>query len=763
MKKLLLILLGLLALAASAHAQTLYWGGGTTTPVTSIDTTGATFSNFTGEWGASTTNWNASTSDSGNYTAWANNSIVGIKSSQNANAVSGATITLKSDFSVGGFNLSFPSSALNQPLNLVGDTGSVNRTVTLANDGVITVAGGSSNPFVFGNSGMVAGKGAVILAGTNLTFNGLSAAGAYNSGGGFLRIQSASTLGGTVKVNSGTVVMGYGIGTASLLNVTNFNILGNRAAFQIFQTGATDAVADTADIRLASGAFSLQATANATPANETVGRIILEGSGLINADTRGAQTSTAQSTLNLTSGFNRGDNGKGVFVANQGTGTDGGLGTSTGLLITGHGFGSSTSFIPYAVAQGKNYNVVTGTETGTAASTRFMGTDSSGKLGVINSTAGDATLANWSGTYNATTDIHFDTTTTGYLTGSLTGNTEIRSLAVGGNTATVVGTLGLGGNTLRANAIALDIAVAAGNTLTLGSAVNDGTLTANGTSGGDLYIIHQRSNELNSGGITVNSKFGDNGGAVNVIFGGQTASISVNGANTHTGKTYINGGKVTLGASASFLTTSEINIATGARLSVTGVTSGTNTTYGGGAIAQTIAGGGGPDALAGSETANIIADSRTITIGANGTIAPGDTGANENLSFSFTTGKLAFASGATVKLDLGAVASSDKISFTGTAGDWLSGSGNAILDVTSGDGFAYGVAYTTLYNVSTNGFAFGTVKLNGQTLGLSDYTWADEGTYYTISFAAIPEPSVYAMFAGLGILGFAALRRRRHV
>lgn len=754
-----LVLLGAFALVSSAsvHAATLYWGGGTVTPGTSIDTTGATNSNFTGTWDTTTSNWNTVTNSASGYTTWTDGSVFGYKSSQGA-AGAGATITLNGDFSAAGFNLSYPTGSSSQALSFVGGTSSTNHTITIADDGVISVSTpNANNRLIFGQAGLVSGKGAAILAGHNFSFNGLTAAGAYSTAGGAMTIQSASTISGTAKINSGYLNVGAISGAASvgsLANITTFNVLSNNAVLNIVQGGSVVPVSASADIRLASGQLGIGAVANGTAASVTVNSVILEGSGRILTDSRSFQASTVSSTINLTSGFSRGDNGKGVLIAYNSTEADGGLGTATGVNITGHGIAANTAFIAYGLNQGKGYNVVTGLDTGTSASARFMATDGSGKLGVVNSSAGDTTLANWDTSYGSTNDIHFDTSSaSSYLTGTLDANTAIRSLAIGGSTSGAAGTLGLGGFTLKADAIGL--AVTNNVTFTLGT--NDGNrgiVTANGTSGGDLYFIHERSSNAASGSsFTVNSVIADNGGAVNAIFGGASANFTVNSASTHTGTTYINGGIVTMSATGSLLSTKEINIASGAQFSVTSA----NTTYGGGSVAQKIAGGGGVDGVA-----NIIATTRTITIGANGTIAPGDTGANENLSFSFTTGKLSFVSGATVKLDFGAVASSDKISFAGTAGDWLSGSGNAILDVTSGDGFAYGVAYTALYNVSTDSFAFGTVKLNGTTLTPADYTWLDAGSYYTITFAAIPEPSASVALVGLGILGFAALRRRRH-
>ena len=78
----------------------------------------------------------------------------------------------------------------------------------------------------------------------------------------------------------------------------------------------------------------------------------------------------------------RGVNGKGILQVGGGNGatTGGGLATSTGLNITGHGIAANTAFIPWAFSVGLYTTTFNGTATGDASTARFLATDASGAL-----------------------------------------------------------------------------------------------------------------------------------------------------------------------------------------------------------------------------------------------------------------------------------------------------------------------------------------------------------------------------------------------
>ena len=542
------------------------------------------------------------------------------------------------------------------------------------------------------------------------------------------------------------------------------NIKSAASTITIQNNASSNSISNTARINSFGGQVNFTATGDGVAFNETIGSLSLEGTGWLRTDPRSGfnNTATVQSTLNLANGLSRGANNYGVMIA-SGAGdssTDGGFSTAAGLNLTGHGIAADTAFIPWMFSISRYTTTFGGVGQGSTASARFMRTDSSGNLVANNATIGEADLTTWDAQgYGSTTDLAYEVTAANAMTGALDANAAVRSIAVGGN-ANQTTTLALGGNTLRADAIGLG-AVTSTPSFVLGTGdANRGTVTANGTSGGDLYLIHHRTNSSAAGTFTVNSVLADNGGAVNVVFGGAAADFRVNTAATNTGKVFINAsgsygtgtvptGGVTLGSSANFNTASEINFGGGGLM----IMSSGNQTIGG-STAQTLSGGANLGAMG-----NIYAATRTLTIGANGVFSPGNPGANATFTLQFTTGKLDFAAGSELSFDLGAAGSSDRIAFIGgTAGDWLSGSGNATLNLTLGTGFDYGSTYTIFENVSTSGFTLAGIS-GYDTL---NYTanFVQVGNNYNLSFSAIPEPSTYALLIG-GASALFFLRRRK--
>ncbi len=177
----------------------------------------------------------------------------------------------------------------------------------------------------------------------------------------------------------------------------------------------------------------------------------------------------------------------------------------------------------------------------------------------------------------------------------------------------------------------------------------------------------------------------------------------------------------------------------------------------------------GTDAiLAGTSTLSASAGS-TITM--RGTLSPGSvtnyTHTNKNsdigtLTFSLSgAGKLKFEADSTVIMQLGATtAASDQIAFA-TAGDWLDGSGKAILDLSSGS-INYSLVYTIFHNVTTSGFAF--ADITGYDNATYSALFQRVGNDYQLSFVtgSIPEPAAAAIIGAIVALLFAgvAIRRR---
>lgn len=134
-----------------------------------------------------------------------------------------------------------------------------------------------------------------------------------------------------------------------------------------------------------------------------------------------------------------------------------------------------------------------------------------------------------------------------------------------------------------------------------------------------------------------------------------------------------------------------------------------------------------------------------------GTLSPGNSPGTMTFAMSGAS-KLVFEENSILAFELGT--SSDLINFT-TSGDWLSGSGNAILALTLGDGFDYGQTYTIFSGVTTSGFTF--ADITGYDSGVYTANFTQFGNSYQLSF--VPEPGTI-MFALLGG-GLVLFRLRR--
>lgn len=218
----------------------------------------------------------------------------------------------------------------------------------------------------------------------------------------------------------------------------------------------------------------------------------------------------------------------------------------------------------------------------------------------------------------------------------------------------------------------------------------------------------------------------DNGATSGGIIKGGPGTLAMLGANSYTGPTSVDAGTLIVGAALNG--TSAVTVANGATL--------------------------GTDAAA---SIAVIADGSVLI---DGTLAPGGLGANGTLMLDLSgIGKLDFGDNAALSLDLAIVsAEADRVHFA-TLGDWLSGSGTAVLNL--GGSINYAATYTIFENVSTNGFEFAGIT-GYDTLNYSADV-LQVGNDYQLSFEAIPEPAFGGLFlGGLAVLGAARrLRARR--
>ncbi len=707
---------------------TLYWGGGTSTPSNSVNVSGTNLALMSGQWNAFVTNWNQDPSSAEGYRIWADGSHARFKSLSTANPAS-PDVEVAANISAAGIIGEFANSPGNQQFDLVSADAS-NRTVTLARDSAVQVLSPNSSSYpAFRRSGFVSGRGAVLLDGTDgFTFNGLTTGGLPSASPLF--VVESSTLSGPVVVNSGVLSIGStSSGATGMAGVERFDVIGNLASLRVNWQSATDnRLHDNANLHLANGLFSFVASSTGAPL-ETIGKLTLNGSGILVANL-GQTSSTQTGVLHLAHGISRGPSGKGVLVVSNGTtsGTQlGGLGVTSGngFVLTGHGLGSN-ALLSYGLNYGRA--AVVGGGTTSVTSTGFLATDSSGNLLVRAAVPGSAILgdSSWQA-FHASSDVMLDNAT---LSGALSGDVTVRTLAV---SVAASGTLDLGGRQLSAEGIGFGDN--SGRNLTIGTAsANRGSLVS---STGELYLVHRRQNAVSNSSVILNSVIA---GATDVIFGGGNGQFQLATPSTYTGKTFVHAGLLTLNSGGALPNTSEINLASGSQMGTTAV----DFELGRGGVPQTLSGGGHIPGVA-----NVRADTRLVTFGRKGVLAPGAPDANAFFSFAFTTGKLVFEAGSTLALDLNTPEESDRVSFT-TAGDWLAGAGMAHLVLLTGSGFDYTKTYTIFENVTTGDFSFASITGHDSSNHAAFVTKV--GSSYLLSFAPIPaigsaEPATIAFSA----------------
>ena len=200
----------------------------------------------------------------------------------------------------------------------------------------------------------------------------------------------------------------------------------------------------------------------------------------------------------------------------------------TGVQSATNGVTTTTSTLNngllVATANGAAFATVGGSDWATLSGTNIVGLSTG--AGYTTTTAAGTTAANYT---NANMDV---TNSAGTLSGTVTPNT-FRFNTAAADTVT----LATGANVLGAGSILETSAV--GSNL---STITGGTLEASSSSG-ELVVIQNNA----SGGLTIASTIADNSASSPVTKSG-AGLLTLSGTNTYSGQTYVNGGRLSIGA-----------------------------------------------------------------------------------------------------------------------------------------------------------------------------------------------------------------------
>ncbi|MEY4488919.1 MAG: hypothetical protein RIQ79_1427 [Verrucomicrobiota bacterium] len=538
----------------------------------------------------------------------------------------------------------------------------------------------------------------------------------------------------TLTWNSGSIGPSSGNGGGLNLNITGANI----SSLQLDGT--------TAGLRLGVGQVTIASGAGAF----TLG----DGSGTSevvyrNPSTTWTNDSSNTATVKSDVSFL---NGGGVGNRNVTITGEGNWQFETAVIGTGFGGSQSTATLT------KNGN---GTLTLAAANAHGAGTIlNAGVLAVTHGSGlgtGNLTI---NGSFGTRLEVSNNIALSGPTTINLTGrNNTPDTTASGAAIRNLSGNNSIASNLVFANVGGTHVNIlSTAGTLTLGGNISTTLGTGrifNFTGDGNIASTGVISNGTSSVGVT---KTG-------------TGILTLSGVNTYSGNTTVSGGTLVISGAGSinntssiilnggtFKNNSSVALTPGLLTFTSGTISGTNfsgTTLSIGA-GQTVSPGNSPGTLtAGSTTFNGSGNYNWQVLAANGVAGTG-----------FDT--MTLDSGAT--LTIGST-SADKFNINlwslSSIGPDVNGNASAFVDTNS---YSWTIVATNqaIAGFAADKFSINTSALNG-TGGFSNaFTGAfsvvlgDSGTDLVLSYAAIPEPSTYAILAGVSALGLVAYRRRRN-
>ncbi|WP_158628907.1 beta strand repeat-containing protein [Dyella choica] len=498
-----------------------------------------------------------------------------------------------------------------------GNPGIVTSGTLSTTGGVVINGGAGTNGVPYGPAGgpvwSVGGGGGGGGAGVNtatsnasLTNAGTIAGG--NGGNGAYSVYTGGGGGGGVGLgivgagnqvsNSGSLVGGRGgdAGAVAFGGIRNTGAGGGGGA-GLGITGNGNSVTNTASIAGGQGGTGSSVGIGGVGVGISGNNNVLATSGHISGGLNGAGTNVNDAVLitgnNNTLELDQGYSFTGNVVSTAGNRNLIALGGSTGGSFNIAGFGAFTGFDGYA----KNG---TGTWTLTGSSTAVMpwalnaGTlsvssdanlgDPSGSLTFTGGTLQFGSSFNLASTRAITLAVAGTIDTNGYATTisqAITGNLNLGLTVMdsaGGGALTLTGANTYGGDTAINAGAKLILSgagsIASSNTVTVNGALD---VSANGASikslmGSGSVALGAQALTLTNAGSAFAGVISDTGGSTTgtggslVLNGGAEA---LQGANTYTGSTTINGGTLQLLSSGSIASSSGVNVASGATLDLT--------------------------------------------------------------------------------------------------------------------------------------------------------------------------------------------------
>ncbi|AKC82108.1 hypothetical protein IMCC26134_03735 [Verrucomicrobia bacterium IMCC26134] len=797
-----------LQLAVTGGAFNLTWNGGSTNWNNSDanwqkDGTGSNIAFFAGD-NITIGTGDTITVDAGGVTA----GPILVNNTSGTAALTGGNLSTAFLTKSGAGNLSVGNAISATSTEVQGGTMTLNTANALT--GAITVSGGTlaigTNGAAGNGTATVTVSGGQLDVGTrnqsvaDLTLSSGSitgTTGVLSTGGNAMVAQSGSVsaiLGGTgglSKTTAGTVVLtgantysgATTIASSGILQIGNGGTSGSIASTSgVANSGTLDynrSDASTVDY-VVSGAGTLvkdgSGTISLTNTNTYTGATTINSGTLQvgNGGTTGSISNTSGVTNNSILAYNRSD-AITVTHAISGNGSVVKDGAGTLTLNGDRTYSGGTTLNAGTLAVGSSQAAGTGTITAangtTIAATSSLGTNAVGEAITLSGSNATVTLTNnnASGGFNSVINGSAGQT----LVISSAGGTGVNmNLQSSKQLQNFYGTVSIAsGNNLTFRSTSLNqgsdnalfqvdgsISTRNNGNVALGALSGSGTVSMGGTGLNNLqttYTIGGRNTDANFSGVIQDSDT-VNGKIVNVVKTG-TGVQTFSGVNTYTGSTTVNNGTLVISSTGSLASTN-VTIGSGASFKYNGASAFTGTlTINGGTVS-------GSGALNVDLALNSLADH----------VAPGNSpgiqtfGADQNWS--------AFTYDWEVNDFTGTVAGTafDKIAITGSL---TLNSGNAyqlnVLSLDAGNAsaavpnFSEATTSWTIASTTTGITGFNAANwtvdasnfINAET---GSFTLAQVGNDLVLTYAAIPEPSAYAALAGLGIIGFAAYRRRRN-